>query len=118
MKTADVIASMDLALPDADVVASLRQLLEDGKDEHGFVSIELDEKWVPVPVDAHIELITKAFCSVLRSFGFSTGFRVQVAIGGATEQAGSGWVAKYCFATLFFNAECVRFTVDFHTEIR
>jgi len=118
MRTAEVIAALDSVLPDADVVDSLRLLFDAGKDEHGFVSIELDEKWVPVPVDAHIELITKAFFDVRRPFGFSTGFRVLVAIGGAAERTESDWAAKYCFATLFFNAEGVRFTVDFHTEFR
>lgn len=118
MSTDRMVHMMNEILPDSVVEEELRALLRQAQDEGGSAPVELNGNVVSVPVDVAIEVVTKAFFEERQDAGFPTGFRVQVAIGGITSNGVLGLVARYCFATLFFNAEGRRFTVDFHTSVR
>ena len=113
-----MVRTMNEILPDSVVEEELRAILRQAQEEGGNAPVELNGNIVSVPVDVDIEVVTKAFFEERHDAGFPTGFRVQVAIGGISSNGVLGLVATYCFATLFFNAEGRRFTVDFHTKMR
>jgi hypothetical protein len=112
--------ALDDAISDDSVEVALRQVLRGATDENGTVQIELGEVeggYVGVPVDVTFEIVTKAFFKecLCASFG---DFRVQVALGGALVSSEGTLTARLCFATLFFNAQGQRFTIDFHIKVR
>lgn len=113
------LALLDEILPDEFVRATLLDLFKTCEPHDGCVHVELEaleRGYVAVPLDAHVEVITKAFSKMYFDLTFGD-FVVQVAIGGAKSDGGV-LKASYCFATLFFNEirRCV--TVDFHLEVR
>lgn len=118
MNSDRMVRTMNEILPDSVVEEELRTVLRQTQDEGGNAPVELNGNIVSVPVGVDIEVVTKAFFDERQDAGFPTGFRVQVALGGISNNGVLGLVATYCFATLFFNAEGRRFTVDFHTTLR
>jgi hypothetical protein len=115
-KTETVMNALNDALSDSFIEEELRSIFRQCEGPAGVIEIELNERFVPVPIDAKIEVLTKTFVRETYDLGFSTGYRAQVAIGGVAGGTGHQLVAVYCFATLFFNADCQRITVDFFTK--
>ena len=113
---ADVELALDSALTDAQVIEDLRTILRQGAVD-GVVRIELDEQWVPVPLETELVLVTKAFFKEYQRSPFGT-YKAQVAIVGIADHRHGVLEAKYCFATLYYNAKGVCFTTDFHRQER
>lgn len=120
MTLIDAINALDVAIPDDVVERELRTLLQKEAHDSDCVHIEFSEVEggsIAVPLDVKIEIMTKSFFKEYLQQCIGD-FRVQVAIGGAAINEGGVLVAKYCFATLWFNAQGQRFTIDFHLEVR
>jgi hypothetical protein len=120
MNLIKALEALDSAIPDALVEAEMREVLRSGAGDDATVRIELGEAeggYASVPVDARIEIVTKAFSKeyVWTPFG---DFRVQVALGGVCVSPEGTLTARLCFATLFYNAKGQRFTIDFHLKVR
>jgi len=115
-KSARVVAILDTAMPDEEVAAKVRAILAERAE--GGDHTPLETNGMLIPADAIIEVVTKVFFKEYGDLGFSTGCRVQVAIGGVIGETGFGWVAKHCFATLFFTDKDEPPTVEFHNDFR
>jgi hypothetical protein len=120
MSLIKALEALDRVISDDLVEAELREVLRHAADENALVRIELcaaEGGYVTVPVGAKLEIVTKAFFKeyVRSPFG---DFRVQVAVGGAYVSPEGALAARLCFATLWFNAQGQRFTIDFHVEVR
>src|ERR1700742_1049265 len=98
MNTESLTQVLDQILPDQFVLKDLSHILQIGE-----AAIELDEESLHIPLEAPLVVVRKVF---LKEYFDDVGFgayRVQVAIGGIQEQQFGVLVAKYCFATLFYN---------------
>lgn len=118
MNTSQVVDTLDLALPDALVLAHARAFLVDNARD-GFCHLELDNGYTPIPVDAPLSMITKAFFKEYHGDPLGP-YKCLVAVGEPKKQAYSSSIvlAEYCLFTLFFNAQCQMITLDFHEEWR
>jgi hypothetical protein len=116
MSTEDVIAALDQALPDGVVLDELRTILHQHASS-GATEVEVGGELIRIPLDVVISVVTKAFFKEYYDIGFSTGYRVEVAIG-EVSVGQSGLRVGHCFATLFFNNQAQRFTIDFHARPR
>lgn len=120
MPPKDAIALLDEALPDDLVREALGRIFRKCEAVAGHIHVEFEEVpagYVPVPLDADIDIITKSFLVTRLGQAFGT-FEAQVAIGGLVGNEEKSLRAKYCFATLFFNEHRECFTADFHIEAR
>jgi hypothetical protein len=120
MNLLGALEALDNALPDASVEDGMREWLRDAADENSIVRLELGEAegdYVDVPVDARVEIVTKAFFKEYLRTPFGD-FRVQIALGGACVSPEGTLTAQLCFATLIYNAHGQRFTIDFHLKVR
>jgi hypothetical protein len=114
--TTDVLRALDSILPDSTVLEDLSiSLWNTDKDA---AEVELGGQWVQVPRGTPLEIVTKAFLKEYFDVPFNTGYRVQVAVGGVNGQEFGILSAAICFATLYYNADRILFTSDFHTEMR
>ncbi len=113
MNTADVLGYLDTILPDKQVVADVANMLNLSEGE---ASVELENLQVSIPTNATIEVVTKALFKDDHETGFGT-YKAQVAIGGI-KQASGVTTARYCFATLYYNAVPQLITADFHRNMR
>lgn len=115
-----VIQALDLALPDDQIRRDLTDLLAQYAED-GIVAISFDDEdneLVSIPVDASIEMVTKAFFKeYVAEVGFGV-YRVLVALGGFHRDDQGFHTATYCFATLYYNADGQLITHDIHTEFR
>lgn len=96
-------------------------MLCEHSDEEGGVKIELDEadgKKVFVTENTQIEIITKALLKEYYDVNFSSGYRVQVALGGIKDKKYGILYPRYCLATLYYNLEGQMFALDFHKNMR
>jgi hypothetical protein len=118
MNVVELLQAIDNALPDNQVIADIRRILEDGSGGKAEVAIEVEEgTWEEIPVNAPIQVVTKAFFKEYFGIGFGS-FRVQVAVGGVQEEEFGVLFAKYCFATTYYNRTGQLITIDFHKEMR
>ncbi|MEC4984571.1 MAG: hypothetical protein SAJ37_20100 [Oscillatoria sp. PMC 1068.18] len=120
MPILEVIKVIDAALPDEQIIKNVTNLLQEYA-KNGEVEIELDEaeaKNILVPADTEILIVTKAFLKEYFEINFQTGYRVMVALGGIREEKHGLLQAKFCFATLYCDAEGNMVTIDFHLEMR
>lgn len=110
--------AIDNALPDHQVIADIRRILEDESGGKAGVAVEVEEDaWEEIPVNAPIHVVTKAFFKEYFGIGFGS-IRVQVAVGEVQEEEIGTLLAKYCFATIYYNKAGQLITVDFHKEMR
>jgi hypothetical protein len=120
MSLTRALKTLDSAIPDDLVEAKLREVLKNASGDDAMVRLELGEAegdYVSVPVDARLEIVTKAFFK--EYLGTTIGdFRVQVAVGGVCASSDNVLTARLCFATLFFNAHGQCFSTDFHLKVR
>lgn len=70
-----------------------------------------------MPVDAQIEVVTKAFFDERFDIGLGV-YRAEVAIGGVAEFKRGFMSPTFCFSTLYYNANVELITLDFHKEFR
>jgi len=113
-----VLSSLDAALSDAQIIEDVRRVLADNS-HNGVTTIEIHQPGsVQVPVDAAIETIGKSFFKRYFDENLPMGYSAQVAIGGVTKREFGIIHTRYCFATLYYNAECQMFTLDFHDDMR
>lgn len=114
------LALLDELVSDKLIEAAWTEMLLKCEMEDGCVHVELEAVeggYIAVPVEAALEVITKAFFESRFDMSFGH-FVVQVAIGGVVGHEASLPKARYCFATLFFNENAECFTADFHRELR
>lgn len=119
MNTDLVLQAMDTVLPDAKIVADCRAIL--GQPEcsgTATVCIEFDDGDVHIPLDVEIVVVSKAIFKKYHEFGFGTGYRALVALGGLARIEQGIPEAKYCFMTLYYTAQSELLTEDFHKEMR
>ncbi|GBC60514.1 hypothetical protein DENIS_1471 [Desulfonema ishimotonii] len=117
MKKTDLERALDEALPDEKILSDVKRLLEYNA-ENGVTEIELNEKWVPIPIDVPIDIVSKAFLKeYYEGVGFGA-YRVLVAIGGFKKDRYGFHEAGYCFATLYYNDQGDNFTEDYHVKFR
>ncbi len=116
MTTAFILQALHSALPDERVQKDVRAALEEDST-NGHAAIELDGHWVDVPIDAFLEVVTKAFFDERFDVGFGV-YRAEVAIGGVVDLRHGFIKAKICFSTLYYNVETKLITLDFHKEFR
>ncbi len=110
--------AIDNALPDHQVIADIRRILEDESGGKAEVAVEVEEDtWEEIPVNAPIQVVTKAFFKEYFEIGFGS-FRVLMAIGGVQDEKFGLLSAKYCFATIYYDKAGQLITVDFHKEMR
>lgn len=108
-------AALDEAVPDERVIADVRRVLAEGA-ENDVTQVEIDDAWLPVPVNVSMEVITKIFYrQAYEDTGFGR-FRVLVAIGGFQRVSGGFHRAGICFATVFYNVDGGCITIDFHSD--
>lgn len=115
-----VIHALDLALPDEQIRRDMTTLLAEDAD-NGTVTISFDDddkELVCIPLDAPIEMVTKAFFKeYVAGVGFGV-YRVLVAVGGFHRDEQGFHCATHCFATLYYNIDGELITHDLHREFR
>ncbi len=116
MNTELLAQDLDSVLSDEKILADLYKILSEEK-KGNITLIELDETWVPVPVDVPIYIINKSFFSRRYDIGFGT-YRVLVSLGAPVKEKSGGLEAPYCFSTLYYNADAEMITLDFHPQLR
>jgi hypothetical protein len=120
-KTTDELFNLlDNALSNDKVKKDLLEILKKEAKADGTWIIfdeEQDEK-ILVPNNVNIEVVTKAlFKEYFEDIDFGV-YRVMIAIGDVQDKKHGLLIAKYCFATLWYNKSCELNTIDFHTEMR
>ena len=115
--TEQLLARLQQALPDERVESDLRAVLQ--RAAAGAVAgVELDGQTVAVPVDAAVEVVDRSFYKNYFRDWLPAGYHVQVAVGGVIAQRAGILRARYCFATLYYDAVPNLITLDFHAEMR
>jgi hypothetical protein len=110
--TNDMYRSLRLYLPDERIFQDVRNILDEGERR-----VELDGRWVPFEPDMPLQVLVRSVHAYEIDFGFGNHLRVLVAIGGVKEMTAGVPRASFCFATLWYSADCKLITVDFTTDI-
>ncbi len=79
--TDDFSRAFDAVLPDADVIAAIRSLLQERAIE-GKARVELEDRTADIPLDIEIAVVKKIFYKEYLVTGFGATCRVQLALGG------------------------------------
>jgi len=109
-------SAIDEVLPDNKITNDVQAILDQG-DEVSVIDLGND-MFLSLSKTTNIDIVTKMYLKEYYDIGFGTGYRVQVAIGGIQRKSHGILYAKYCFATLYYNAESRLITADFHKDMR
>lgn len=113
LSTNQLIEALNEAISDEFVEEVFRQeVILPAEGDH--FEVELGGKWVKIPTSAELNVLTKVLvvdCTVARSIGV---YQVQLGIGKMACHDNGIVEVRYCFATLFFNAQKRLTTYDFH----
>jgi len=100
-------------IPNEKVIDDLWDLLNESD-----LRVELNEKWVGIPRETQINIVTKAyFLETYENIGFGV-YRVLLAIGGFKENPHGLHTAGICFSTLYYDKDRELITLDFHEKFR
>ena len=116
MNTELLAQNLNAILTDKRVITDVYEFLSAGEDGDS-TSIELDEGWVPIPINVPLFIINKSFVSRNYDIGFGT-YRALVSLGTPIKSKSGNLEAQYCFSTLYYNSEVKMITLDFHTRLR
>jgi len=100
-------------IPNDKVLNDLWKILNEGD-----LRVELNEKWVDIPSETPVDIVTKAyFLETYDNIGFGV-YRVLLAIGGFRENPHGFHTAGICFSTLYYDKNRELITLDFHEKFR
>ena len=116
MKTHSLLHLLDETLGDSQIHEDLLKLLQTAKI-NGDAVIEIEGTRVRIPLNVGLFVVTKAVFKDLYNSGFGT-LRAQVAIGNVINHEDGEVVAKYCFATLYYDENGKLISNDFHKQLR
>jgi hypothetical protein len=108
---------LDEALPDGVVLEQLLNELRQRTGRDGSATVMVNDVAVVVPMGATLTIVDKILFRETYESRFSTGCRVDVALG-ETQETGLGLLQPaYCFARLFFDRECRCMRIEFRSTI-
>lgn len=107
---------IDDALPNHKIIHDVQEEMRDDNNSD-TISVEISGKFISVPLDVPIFVITKAFFKEYYSLPFGT-YRVMVSLGQPVETKGKSLKPLYCFVTLWYNDDLQVITSDFHGDMR
>jgi hypothetical protein len=104
---------LNKTIPNEKIIGDLWKILNKGDSK-----VELNDKWVDIPCETQIDIVTKAyFLETYDNVGFGV-YRVLLAIGGFKENPHGFHTAGICFSTLYYDKDGELITLDFHEEFR
>ena len=116
MKTDTLFHLLDETLSDFQINEDLLKQLR-SSTANGHAVIEIEGARVRVPLNVDFMVVTKAVFKDRYNSGFGV-FRAQVAIGDVIDHEDGDVIAKYCFATLYYDENCNLISSDFHRNLR
>lgn len=116
MKTYSLLQLLDETIGDRRIIEDLLRVLGSSRvNDHSL--IEIDGASIRVPLNVGFTVVTKAVFKDRYNSGFGA-LRAQVAIGEVTDHEDGEVIAKYCFATLYYDQNCNLLSSDFHAKFR